>query len=138
MIKNYSLSLSTKGFCHVLNITDQVREYVVESGVSAGVVTLFVMGSTAGITTLEYEPGCVKDFEELFNKLAPPTGDYHHEQTWHDGNGFSHVRASLLKPSLVVPLEVGKLKLGTWQQIVVVDFDNHQRSREVAVQVMGE
>ena len=138
MVKNYSISLETNGFCHVLNITDQVREYVVGSGVSAGVATLFVMGSTAEITTLEYEPGCVKDFEELFNKLAPLTLDYHHEQAWHDGNGFSHVRASLLKPSLVVPLEVGKLKLGAWQKIVVVDFDNRQRSREVAVQVMGE
>ncbi len=138
MIKNYSLGLNTEGFCHVVDITDQVQERIVESGVSTGTVTLFVVGSTAGITAVEYEPGCVKDLEELFNKLAPPTRDYHHEQTWHDGNGFSHVRAALLKPSLVVPLEAGRLRLGTWQQIVVVDFDNRQRNREIAVQVMGE
>jgi secondary thiamine-phosphate synthase enzyme len=137
IIKDYTLSLSTQGYCHVINVTDEVQDRIRESAVESGTVTVFVVGSTAGITVVEYEPGLVKDLEELFDKLAPPTRDYHHEQTWHDGNGFSHVRASLLKPSLVVPVVSGKMRLGTWQQIVVLDFDNGPRTREVAVQVMG-
>lgn len=137
IIKDFTLSLDTQGFCHVVNITDEVQDRVRESTITSGTVTVFVVGSTAGVTVVEYEPGLVKDLEELFNKLAPPTRDYHHEQTWHDGNGFSHVRASLLKPSLVVPVVSGKMRLGTWQQIVVLDFDNGPRSREVAVQIMG-
>ncbi|MCH8819543.1 MAG: YjbQ family protein [Acidobacteria bacterium] len=137
IIKDYTLSLSTQGYCHVINVTDEVQDRIRESAVKSGTVTVFVVGSTAGITVVEYEPGLVKDLEELFDKLAPPTRDYHHEQTWHDGNGFSHVRASLLKPSLVVPVVSGKMRLGTWQQIVVLDFDNGPRTREVAVQVMG-
>jgi secondary thiamine-phosphate synthase enzyme len=95
------------------------------------------VGATAGISTVEYEPGLVQDLEELFNRLVPPTLDYHHEETWHDGNGFSHVRASLLKPSLTVPLINGRLRLGTWQQIVLIDFDNKSREREVAIQIVG-
>jgi secondary thiamine-phosphate synthase enzyme len=138
VIKNFSLRLNTEGFCHVVDITDEVQKRVAESGISTGTVTLFVVGSTAGITTVEYEPGCVKDLEDLFNKLAPPTRDYHHEQTWHDGNGFSHMRASLLKPSLVVPVEGGNMRLGTWQQVVVLDFDNRRRNRDIALQVMGQ
>ncbi|MDA2923778.1 secondary thiamine-phosphate synthase enzyme YjbQ [Acidobacteria bacterium AH-259-L09] len=137
IIKNFTVRLNTEGFCHVANITDEVQERVNESAIESGTVTVFVVGSTAGITTVEYEPGLVQDLEDLFNKLAPPTRDYHHEETWHDGNGFSHVRASLLKPSLVVPVESGKMRLGTWQQIVVLDFDNRPRTRQIAVQVMG-
>ena len=137
IIKDYTLSLSTRGYCHVINVTDEVQDRIRESAVESGTVTVFVVGSTAGITVVEYEPGLVKDLEELFDKLAPPTRDYHHEQTWHDGNGFSHVRASLLKPSLVIPVVSGKMRLGTWQQIVVLDFDNGPRTREVAVQIMG-
>jgi secondary thiamine-phosphate synthase enzyme len=137
-ILDYTIVLSTKGFCHAVDITEQVQQQVDASGVQRGLVTVFVVGSTAGVTTVEYEPGLVNDLEELFNRLVPPTLDYHHEMTWHDGNGFSHVRASLLKPSLTVPLANGRLRLGTWQQIVVLDFDNRSRRREVAVQVMGE
>ena len=137
LVKNYTLNLRTHGLCHVCDITRQVEDRLVQSGVKDGTVTVFVVGSTAGVTTVEYEPGLVKDLEELFEKLAPQSGDYHHEQMWHDGNGFSHVRATLLKPSLVVPVVRGKMKLGTWQQIVVVDFDNRPRDREVVVQVMG-
>ena len=137
IIKDYTLNLSTQGYCHVIDVTDEVQGKVNESAVQSGTVTIFVVGSTAGVTVVEYEPGLVKDLEELFDKLAPPTLDYHHEQAWHDGNGFSHVRASLLKPSLVVPVVSGKMRLGTWQQIVVLDFDNGPRTREVAVQIMG-
>ena len=137
IIKDYTLSLTTQGYCHVIDVTDEVQGKVNESAVQSGTVTVFVVGSTAGVTVVEFEPGLVKDLEELFDKLAPPTRDYHHEQAWHDGNGFSHVRASLLKPSLVVPVVSGKMRLGTWQQIVVLDFDNGPRTREVAVQIMG-
>jgi len=96
-----------------------------------------VVGATAGVTTVEFEPGLVKDLEEVFEKIAPATLDYHHERTWHDGNGFSHVRASLLKPSITIPFVDKKLRLGTWQQIVVLDFDNRPRRREVALQLIG-
>lgn len=137
IIKDFTLRLNTKGVCHVEDITAEVQARVSESGIGSGTVTIFVVGSTAGITTLEYEPGLVKDLEDLFNKLAPPNRDYHHEQTWHDGNGFSHVRASLLKPSLVVPVKNGAMRLGTWQQVVLLDFDNRPRTREIALQVMG-
>ena len=137
IVKNSAIHLSTRGFCHAVDITPEVRKKVDETNIKDGTVTVFVVGSTAGITTIEYEPGVVKDLEDLFNKLAPPTRDYHHEEAWHDGNGFSHVRASLLKPSIVVLVEDGKLRLGTWQQIVVLDFDNRPRNREIAIQVMG-
>ena len=137
LVQDYSLSLQTKGFCHLLDITGEVQKKIGESSVRSGIVTVFVVGSTAGVTTVEYEPGLVNDLEELFNKLVPPTLDYHHEETWQDGNGFSHVRASLLKPSITVPVINGRARLGTWQQIVVIDFDNRPRDREVAIQVMG-
>lgn len=137
IVEDYTLHLSTQGYCDVLNVTDEIQGRVAESAITSGTVTVFVVGSTAGVTVVEYEPGLVKDLEEFFDKLAPPTRDYHHEETWHDGNGFSHIRASMLKPSLVVPIVNGKMRLGTWQQIVVLDFDNGPRTREVAVQVMG-
>lgn len=137
-ILNQTLQFKTKGFCHVVNITHEVESVLGKSGIRNGLVTVFVTGSTAGLTTVEFEPGLVKDLEELFEKIAPKDKTYHHEEAWHDGNGFSHVRASLLKPSLTIPLASGKMTLGTWQQIVLIDFDNRSRTREVAVQLMGE
>jgi secondary thiamine-phosphate synthase enzyme len=101
-------------------------------------MTVFISGSTAGITTFEYEPGLVRDLKEFYDKIAPPSVHYHHDETWGDANGFSHVRATLTGPSLVIPFEKGKLLLGTWQQIVLMEFDNRPRSREVVVQLMGE
>lgn len=136
-IIDYSISLKTNGFCHVIDLTSEIQEKVTSSGLWNGQILVFVVGATAGVTTVEYEPGLVRDLEELFNRLAPPTIDYHHEETWHDGNGFSHVRASLLKPSLTVPLIKGRMHLGTWQQIVLIDFDNRPRNREVLIQVTG-
>lgn len=136
-IKNHTLTLKTKGFCHVIDVTSQLQDFVDDTKTRNGTLTVFVVGATAGITTVEYEPGLVNDLEELFNRIVPPTEDYHHERTWNDGNGFSHVRASLLKPSLTVPIMNGRMRLGTWQQIVVIDFDNRDRNREVAVQIMG-
>ncbi len=137
ILKNYTVSLQTQGVCHVLDVTREVEGKIRESGVQDGSVTVFATGSTAGVTTLEFEPGVVQDLEDLFDKLAPPTRDYHHEQAWHDGNGFSHMRAALLKPSLVVPIIEGGMVLGSWQQLVFVDFDNRPRNRHVVVQVMG-
>jgi len=136
-IKDYTLNIPCKGFCHVVDITDEINEQIEKSKIVSGLVTVFVVGSTAALTTMEYEPGLVNDLEELFNRLVPPSDNYFHEQTWQDGNGFSHVRASLLKPSLTIPLVHGRMRLGTWQQIALIDFDNRARDREVAVQVMG-
>ena len=137
-VKNYSIQRKTKGFCDIHNLTDEARKRVTESRVTDGQAHFFVVGSTAGLTTVEYEPGLIKDLHELFEKLAPQDQYYHHEETWHDGNGFSHIRASLLKPSLVVPVVKGSMTLGTWQQVILIDFDNRPRSREVVLQVMGE
>ena len=137
VVKNYSIRKKTKGFTDIHDITPEIREKISASGVRDGQVTVFVVGSTAGLTTVEFEPGLVKDLKEAFEKLFPQSGRYHHEQTWHDGNGFSHVRASFLKPSLTVPVVNGELTLGTWQQIVLIDFDNGPRDREVMVQVLG-
>jgi secondary thiamine-phosphate synthase enzyme len=120
------------------DITREVIELVRKSQVRNGNVTLFVVGSTAALTTFEYEPGLIEDLLEFYNKLAPSDKSYHHDQTWGDANGFSHVRASFTGPSLVVPFEEGRLFLGTWQQVVLAEFDNRPRDRTVVVQIIGE
>ena len=137
-IKSFRIRVKGKGFCDIHDITGEACEKLSESGIKDGQATFFVAGSTAGLTTVEFEPGLVKDLEELFERIVPKEKHYHHEEAWHDGNGFSHVRASLLKPSLTVPVMDGKLTLGTWQQIVLIDFDNRPRSREVVLQIIGE
>ncbi len=136
-VKTYEIPLKTRGFCDTHDITPLAQARLSESGIREGQALFFVAGSTAGLTTVEYEPGLLKDLQEFFEKLAPQGGNYHHEETWHDGNGFSHVRASLLKPSLNVPVAGGRFTLGTWQQVVLVDFDNRPRTRNVIFQVMG-
>jgi secondary thiamine-phosphate synthase enzyme len=133
-----TISLSTRGNADMVDITPQAQEIVHQHGLKAGQITLFVSGSTAGLTTVEYEPGLIKDLPEAFEKIAPTGRRYHHDDTWGDGNGHAHVRASLLGPSLVVPFSDGKLLLGTWQQIVLIDFDTHSRRREVVAQLIGE
>ena len=139
MIKTQELQIRTKGNCHVVDITPEVSRVVAESGIAEGLVTVFNVGSTAGITTTEYEPGLANyDLEAAFERMAPASGRYEHEQTWHDDNGHSHVRASLLGPSLSVPVAAGKPTLGTWQQIILVDFDTRPRTRTVICQIMGE
>ena len=137
-IRNVKIGLKTKGFCDIQDLTPEASKKISESGIQNGQATFFVAGSTAGLTTVEYEPGLIRDLEELFEKLVPQGKSYHHEEAWHDGNGFSHVRASLLKPSLTVPVVDGKLTLGTWQQVVLIDFDNRSRNREVILQMMGD
>jgi len=138
MIVTEKLSFSTKGNGDVIDITPQVAEKVAKSGLSSGTATVFVTGSTAGVTTIEFEPGLVADLKEVWQKLVPEGVPYQHDSRWGDGNGFSHVRAALLGASLVIPFKDKELLLGTWQQIVVLDFDNRPRSRQVVVQISGE
>jgi secondary thiamine-phosphate synthase enzyme len=133
-----SLSLSTSGFSDMKDLTGGVSQKLSEHGLKNGIVNLFVPGSTGGLTTIEYESGLVKDFSELMEKVIPSNVTYHHDARWGDGNGFSHIRSSLLGPSLTVPFSEGTLNLGTWQQIVFVDFDNRSRSRTILLQFMGE
>ena len=138
MVVAKTLAISTQGNTDIVDITPQVKREVAGCGVTSGAVTVFVVGSTAGVTTIECEPGLLADFREFWERVAPRNIPYQHDRAWGDGNGFSHVRASLLGPSLAVPLVRGELVLGTWQQIVLVDFDNRPRQREVIVQVVGE
>jgi secondary thiamine-phosphate synthase enzyme len=139
MVKTEKLEFQTRGNCDIVDITEQVCDAIADSGISNGTVTLFNVGSTAGITTTEYEPGLVNhDIAAAFEKIAPQACQYEHEQTWHDDNGHSHVRAALLGPSLSVPILDGRLALGTWQQIVLIDFDTRPRARTVICQIVGE
>jgi secondary thiamine-phosphate synthase enzyme len=139
MVKTEEINIRTKGNCHVVNISEQVSEAIARSGIASGTATLFNIGSTAGITTTEYEPGLANyDIEAAFEKIAPQNARYEHEETWHDDNGHAHVRASLLGPSLSVPIVGGRPTLGTWQQIILVDFDTRPRTRRVVCQIMGE
>jgi secondary thiamine-phosphate synthase enzyme len=139
MVHSGTLKIKTKGNCDVVDITGRVNEFVSKSDIRKGTVTVFNVGSTAGITTTEYEPGLVNyDIRAAFEKIAPETGRYEHEETWHDDNGHAHVRATLMGPSLSVPVIDGRLTLGTWQQIILVDFDTRPRTRTVICQMVGE
>lgn len=132
------IGIESSGHADVIDVTRSVRERIAESGLSRGIACLFVPGATGGVTTIEYEPGCVADLRELFDRIAPANADYAHERRWHDGNGHSHVRAALLGPSLAFPFDDGAPTLGTWQQIVFVDFDNRDRRRELILQLVGD
>ncbi|MBI3978064.1 MAG: YjbQ family protein [Chloroflexi bacterium] len=138
MIVTRRLRMETRGNDDVLDLTGAVEQAVHSAGLRAGAVTVFVTGSTAGLTTVEYEPGLVHDLGAAFERLIPRGIRYRHEERWGDDNGHSHVRAALLGPSIVIPFENGALTLGTWQQIVLVDFDTRPRTREVVLQIMGE
>ncbi|MFH0839835.1 MAG: secondary thiamine-phosphate synthase enzyme YjbQ [Candidatus Omnitrophota bacterium] len=133
-----SIKIPTKGDPDLIDITAKVAGILDSANIKEGSATVFVVGSTAAIATFEYEPGLVKDIKELFEKMIPRSKHYNHDETWGDANGFSHLRASLKGPSLVVPFREGKLVLGTWQQIVLAEFDNRPRQREVVVQLIGE
>ena len=137
MVKTETIKVKTGGNCDIVNITEETAAAIRNAGVKDGVVTLFNVGSTAGITTTEYEPGLVNhDIKACFEKIAPERGRYEHEETWHDDNGHSHVRATLLGPSLSVPIVDGRLMLGTWQQIILVDFDTRARTRTIICQIV--
>jgi secondary thiamine-phosphate synthase enzyme len=131
--------VSTRGNAHVVDISGQVNQVVADSGIREGILVVFAVGSTAGITTTEAEPGLLNhDLKAFFERIAPEDLYYKHEETWHDDNGHAHVRASALGPSLTVPLVDGRLTLGTWQQIVLMDFDTRPRRRDVVVQIVGQ
>ncbi|NHV96944.1 MAG: YjbQ family protein [Thaumarchaeota archaeon] len=132
------IRVQTRGECDIVNLTDRVQEAVGSSGLKDGVVAVFVGGSTAAITTIEYEPGLLQDLPAALERVAPKNVEYKHEEMWHDGNGHSHVRASILGPSLVVPFKERRLCLGTWQQIVLVELDIRARSRNIILQILGE
>lgn len=138
MVVTDSIEIRTKGHGDVLDLTPQVAEILTRSKLKDGIVTVFVTGSTAGITTIEFESNLVADFNEMWQKLAPEGVPYHHDNTWGDRNGYAHVRFSLLGASIVIPFCEGKLVLGQWQQVVLSDFDERPRQRRVVVQVMGE
>lgn len=140
MIKIHTKKLSEKtaGFCDVIDITAKVREQIEQEKIDCGVVTLFVSGSTAALTTVEYEADLIRDLKEFVEQLIPSDRRYHHDDRWGDNNGFSHLRAALFGPSLAIPIEKGHPLLGTWQQIVLLDFDNRPRTREIIIQLVGE
>jgi secondary thiamine-phosphate synthase enzyme len=137
-VKTIPVQLNTRGNADILDITEQVQAAVQKSGLENGIVTVFAPSATSALTTLEYESGAISDLRRLFDEIADPAKHYAHNARWGDGNGHSHIRAALLGPSLTVPFVQTHLTLGTWQQIVYIDFDNRSRQRELVVQVMGE
>ena len=138
MVVTKTISLQTKGQCDIIDITSQVARQVAEADINSGTATVFVAGSTAGVSTIEFESGVLSDLKTMWERIVPQGIPYDHDRRWGDGNGYSHVRASLLGASLVVPFNDKRLTLGTWQQIVVVDFDNRPRSRQIILQIIGE
>jgi secondary thiamine-phosphate synthase enzyme len=137
-VKSSSIQLSTRGDTDIHDITDAVAQQVEQSGLKAGTVTIFCPSSTSALTTIEYESGALSDLKRLFNEITPPNREYAHNARWGDGNGHSHIRAALLGPSLTIPFVNGSLTLGTWQQIIYVDFDNRPRKRDLILQIIGE
>ena len=137
-IKTETLYVETKGFNGIVDITSDVQDIVTKSGFKEGNALVFAVGSTVGITTIEYEPGLLKDYPNFLEKIIPSSSQYHHDETWHDGNGYAHVRSSLQGTSFTVPFSNSNLLLGTWQQIILVNFDNRTRKRNIVVQLMGE
>ncbi|HEY5123775.1 MAG TPA: secondary thiamine-phosphate synthase enzyme YjbQ [Ignavibacteria bacterium] len=128
----------TKGNCDIINITNEIETFLSKSKITNGVLTIFSIGSTGGVSTVEYEPGLLKDIKIFFDKILPSALRYNHDDTWGDGNGHSHLRSFLVKTSLSVPVIKGELTLGTWQQVVFIDFDNRPRTRRIVFQIMGE
>lgn len=138
VVQTKKIQLRSKGESDIIDITDQVSQAIRESKIGNGLVTVFISGSTAAVTTIEYEPGLKDDFPEMLSRVAPENIEYKHDNTWHDGNGHSHVRASLIGPSLTIPIVEGGMSLGTWQQIVVLELDTRPRNRNVILQLIGE
>jgi secondary thiamine-phosphate synthase enzyme len=138
MIQLNYIEFETKGRNEVVDITDNIRQIVDGSGINDGSALIFVPGATGGLSTIEYEPGLIKDFPQLMEKLIPEKEYYFHNETWHDGNGHSHLKATLIGPSLTIPYENKRLILGTWQQVVFLEFDNKSHHRRIAVQLIGE
>lgn len=137
-IINETINLKTSGNPDLVDITGKITELLKSSGFKKGNLTVFVIGSTAAITTFEYESGLIKDMQDLYEKIIPSAQHYSHDDTWGDANGFSHLRGALQGPSLVIPFDNGRLLLGTWQQVVLAEFDHRPRERRIAVQILGE
>ncbi|HLG31470.1 MAG TPA: secondary thiamine-phosphate synthase enzyme YjbQ [Ignavibacteriaceae bacterium] len=137
-LETHSISIKTQGNCDIIDITSKAKELISKHGFTEGNIILFAGGSTAGITTIEYEPGLLKDYPKFFDRIAPMNVNYEHDNTWHDGNGHSHIRASIQGASLTVPFSNGSLLLGAWQQIIFIDFDNRPRRREITIQITGK
>ncbi len=132
-----NIEIPTKGNTDIINISEKINSIVTKSGIKDGIVNLFVVGSTAGLSTMEYEPGLLKDLPETFEKIASAKHRYHHDDTWQDGNGYAHVRSTLLGTSLTIPIEDGATQLGVWQQVVLIDFDNRSRQRKIICKILG-
>jgi secondary thiamine-phosphate synthase enzyme len=137
-VKTGNIAINTRGNTDIMDITRELERLVTESGLKSGTMTVFCPSSTSGLTTVEYEPGAISDLKGMFEELVPSQRDYAHNATWGDGNGYSHMRASLLGPSLTIPFIERSLTLGTWQQVIYIDFDIRPRQRELVVQMMGE
>lgn len=137
-IKTTTFTEKTAGFCDIIDITVKIQEQIEQEKIQRGVATVFVSGSTAALTTIEFEPGLIQDLKEFVESLIPSNRRYHHDDRWGDDNGFSHLRASFFGASVALPIEKGRPLLGTWQQVVLLDFDNRPRSREIVIQLIGE
>ena len=137
MERTARLEIQTSSDTDIIDVTAQVADFVARSGVTSGLVLIFTPGSTAGVTTIEYEGGALADLRAALERLAPVGGEYEHNLRWGDGNGYSHVRAALMGPSLLIPLSAGKMQTGTWQQVILCDFDNRPRQRRILLQVLG-
>ena len=138
MVKTDEIQFNTTGPGDIINLTDEIQNSVKTSTINSGTVTVFAPGSTTGLTTIEYEPGLIQDVPQLMEKLVPSDRSYEHDNTWHDGNGFSHLRSALIGPDITIPFVSKKLTLGTWQQVVFLEFDNRPRSRTVILQIIGD
>lgn len=137
-VKTHTLQIETQGNAHVVDISKQLSETILETGLSNGIITVFCPSATSALTTIEYESGVINDLKRLFDEIIDPDRHYEHNARWGDGNGHSHVRAALLGPSLTIPFVEGRLTLGTWQQVIFIDFDNRARRRSLVAQVIGE
>lgn len=137
-IVSNEITKKTKGNCDIVDITGDIMDIMLKTGIKEGLCTVFSVGSTAGITTIEYEPGLLKDIPKLLDKLIPSAVKYNHDDTWGDGNGHAHLRSAIFKTSLSIPIVKGELTLGTWQQVVLIDFDNRSRTRRIVIQILGE
>ena len=138
MIIQKKIELDTKGFNDIVDITPNIQNQLSESKIKDGYVLVFVPGATGGLTTIEYEPGLLQDLPELMEKIAPMNKSYYHNKTWHDGNGYAHLRSALIGPDITIPIQDNRLVLGTWQQVVFLDFDNRARKRSLHIQISGE
>ncbi len=138
MVENYTISLTSQGKIDVIDLSSRLKGVIQKTPIRNGQIYLFVIGSTGGLTTIEYEPGLIQDIKEFFDRIIPYGPPYHHHDTWHDDNGSSHLQASLVKPNLNIPLQEGELVLGQWQQVIFIDFDTRPRQRTIHCQVMGE